>query len=1102
MGACLCCWARRLVLGLSCLVLIGGCQSKDDPGGKENSGKPKETVVAQPDRGPGASTGQPGPGQSPGRRLGPGRGPGGLSDSSRRPPGWKPGGRVTETEGRERFGESLFVEWQPTLATSDPPPAKPDFSKTPNLNKDICLGYSAYMASLVHRMEKPDDVSEDDFALAKEMCTHVLSNILADRKVVDYRRDLNISIDLMEKRGLAEEPLFLFCAGLVAKKMGEFDLAFPRFVKAVEHFRTHHYPSRVVALAHLLHARSWSARVKSSNVPDMPFEELADAVWYQLIHDLDAQPEEYRYVWHVMQKSLAFLRQWRRSVYNELYDQICHDERVPVWFRLMTQTMHLNKLAWEHRGGGFANTVTEQGWKKFAEYQHQAEMTGRQALEENPFAPEPISYLMDIALSGYSETSTREWFDKAVAIQFDYVDVYTQMIRELSPKWGGSLEAMLEFGRQCRDTGRYDTMIPMQLVMVFQSFTSDEPNHPIVNDREVLAELARVIEKSCENAIDGGLYGDFQRHNIPAYSAWGVGFAFRAKDYPLAKRLLELTQEELDQNGLIAAGCRENPELIKQFILVETSSYAEVAAQVQQLLDKVNRREVGLEKIPELVDLCQKVIDETDGPEVRRYFEHYRDECRIALQYIKGEWVTLPFGPKLDNWDGPGRDHLKRIDERTVEFTKKLPADGFQLNARYMLPGPKIIEYELDWSNEPSPPHVLIGSQAGVFGIYRKPYFLGVEPSTRRVYFGPQNWHFTPPGFLIPEVGRHQTALFRIRIGPGYADAFVNGEFVVRAADLPIYPSLGVQVSQPYGYGTRGRIRIRDVRVRRWTIGPPPWHSRDVRKMRDYLAQATEFEPDNRYDLFLRGVFEHQSGDLDAALETFQKVEAMKGAYAPVHFFLGDIYDRRGDKQKALEHYQACMIASQDRPGRLLQLTPTPVPEAHTVASFRAQWIKCTADDEALKNIPDDFLSHFPPVTQFEWANATLHALRNTVAGNPRYGQTQMNLALKSVPEKYRPFLQQIQQTLAAGEPYREPADQKPFYLDLDGLGFDYFLSGYDLLPQNIHDLYVGERNAFFEQLETALKRQELEQEQNDSADPDDDQPTIEPPDESDDHGG
>ena len=55
----------------------------------------------------------------------------------------------------------------------------------------------------------------------------------------------------------------------------------------------------------------------------------------------------------------------------------------------------------------------------------------------------------------------KEWFERAVNAQFDYMRAYSKYLEALRPRWGGSHKAMMDFGTECLNTKRFDTKVPI-----------------------------------------------------------------------------------------------------------------------------------------------------------------------------------------------------------------------------------------------------------------------------------------------------------------------------------------------------------------------------------------------------------------------------------------------------------------------------------------------------------------------------------------------------------------------------------------------------------------------------------------------------------------
>jgi len=98
--------------------------------------------------------------------------------------------------------------------------------------------------------------------------------------------------------------------------------------------------------------------------------------------------------------------------------------------------------AWEARGTGWANTVTEEGWKKFHERLAEARKILESIPEEKIDDASVYSLLLVVAMGegwkDWPEKKRDELFRKAIAIDKNRLGPYMNRRTTLSPKWGGA----------------------------------------------------------------------------------------------------------------------------------------------------------------------------------------------------------------------------------------------------------------------------------------------------------------------------------------------------------------------------------------------------------------------------------------------------------------------------------------------------------------------------------------------------------------------------------------------------------------------------------------------------------------------------------------
>ena len=120
---------------------------------------------------------------------------------------------------------------------------------------------------------------------------------------------------------------------------------------------------------------------------------------------------------------------------------------------------------WMARGGGFANTVTPEGWRIL----HDRMAAGRALLDEawelDPTSFELARMQLDVEThESHGGDTMEKWFSTATKLDPDDPRPYAAKLNWLEPKWHGSEEDMLAFGRECAATERWSGLVPLVLV--------------------------------------------------------------------------------------------------------------------------------------------------------------------------------------------------------------------------------------------------------------------------------------------------------------------------------------------------------------------------------------------------------------------------------------------------------------------------------------------------------------------------------------------------------------------------------------------------------------------------------------------------------------
>lgn len=194
---------------------------------------------------------------------------------------------------------------------------------------------------------------------------------------------------------------------------------------------------------------------------------------------------------------------------------------IEPWFKHYFIGRYEREKAWEARGSGWANTVTEAGWKGFGEHLKKARAELTESWKLNPQHPATATAMISVAMGGSEEPldEMRQWFDRAIGARFDYMPAYDAYRGGLLPRWHGSDEMLLDFGRECAKTGRFDTRVPFEFVRSVRYIIYGSWDFKTLFDEyPVWPEMERIVEGYLASDKRPGTPNDFYTRG--AILAW------------------------------------------------------------------------------------------------------------------------------------------------------------------------------------------------------------------------------------------------------------------------------------------------------------------------------------------------------------------------------------------------------------------------------------------------------------------------------------------------------------------------------------------------------------------------------------------------------
>lgn len=197
--------------------------------------------------------------------------------------------------------------------------------------------------------------------------------------------------------------------------------------------------------------------------------------------------------------------------------------RIDPWFALMMRGQRAYDQAWEARGGGYADTVTEEGWAGFRDAMKEAHGLLTRAWELHPEFPDAAVLMIDCVRGDRS--ACRKWFDRAVAAQLDALPAYSSYRFTLRPRWGGSLREMEAFAEECLNTRRFDTKVPLQYVSCLFNMADEAKDdwQALFQKPGVYDNCKMILESDLARTFGTNSVGNNYYNTALAYTAYAAG---------------------------------------------------------------------------------------------------------------------------------------------------------------------------------------------------------------------------------------------------------------------------------------------------------------------------------------------------------------------------------------------------------------------------------------------------------------------------------------------------------------------------------------------------------------------------------------------------
>ena len=379
------------------------------------------------------------------------------------------------------------------------------------------------------------------------------------------------------------------------------------------------------------------------------------------------------------------------------------------------------------------------------------------------------------------------------------------------PRWGGSHQQLYAFGRECLDTGRFDTNVPYYFLVAFEYIVRD------IGANLDFYQTPGVYE-NLEAMADGYLAEPKKKWSHAWYRGLKVAATARCGKWKDARRFLEsMNKDEPHENAFTRLGLKRD-EAIGE-IYARTGDLAVQNAKAEELAQAGSYDEAKAI----YQELAKKTAEEK---RVAQFFGNCVRGVEFDQSYAANKWTALPLDETLNDWRNMGGKWSVDKDGQLVgEALNNGLKLTFQrkLGVRFEFRGKVVLETK---DRLPCNVGVYFGQENGL------------APNSFRL-FGHEGYaavlkHEQP--MERKDVAIEPTDTFRIIRWDNRVTGYLNDELIASAVEIEPYGPPATEVISLGGYyWYPGPIfRFTDLEVRK--LETPP----DTETAESPAAEATE----------------------------------------------------------------------------------------------------------------------------------------------------------------------------------------------------------------------------------------------------------------------
>jgi hypothetical protein len=255
------------------------------------------------------------------------------------------------------------------------------------------------------------------------------------------------------------------------------------------------------------------------------------------------------------------------------------DHTIAPWLREAVLGRLYFKMGVRARGTDWAYEVSDTGWERMGACHNAAHDHLVRAYRLNPDLPEPASTLVEVAMFSGASRDERYWMDQALAAEMDCPLAIQVYAWALMPRWGGSVDELVDLAVECMHAGRVETHLPAEFVRAVQRAAEEAGDWRSVYRRPEVYQTARSFFDDWIALSETDPQTQYRRTLY-------LSFAWAAGDYETAVAQLDgIHRLRHTWEGLGILGEFVDPELLTCELEVRRGTFGEDLRQAVAALD-------------------------------------------------------------------------------------------------------------------------------------------------------------------------------------------------------------------------------------------------------------------------------------------------------------------------------------------------------------------------------------------------------------------------------------------------------------------------------------------------------------------------------------